>query len=133
MSPKLYNFAKLYVHLFCMEKLIETIVSAIQDKKGKDIVSLDLSGFDGAICSNFVVCNADSTTQVAAIADGIEEKVLETLGENPWRVEGKQSGLWVAIDYIDVVVHIFQTELRGYYKLEELWADAPSVHYDSEY
>ncbi len=129
----MYNFAKLYVHLFCMEKLIETIVSAIQDKKGKDIVSLDLSGFDGAICSNFVVCNADSTTQVAAIADGIEEKVLETLGENPWRVEGKQSGLWVAIDYIDVVVHIFQTELRGYYKLEELWADAPSVHYDSEY
>jgi iojap-like protein len=116
-----------------MEKLIETIVSAIQDKKGKDIVSLDLSGFYGAICSNFVVCNADSTTQVAAIADGIEEKVLETLGENPWRVEGKQSGLWVAIDYIDVVVHIFQTELRGYYKLEELWADAPSVHYDSEY
>lgn len=116
-----------------MEKLIETIVSAIQDKKGKDIVSLDLSGFDGAICSNFVVCNADSTTQVAAIADGIEEKVLETLGENPWRVEGKQSGLWVAIDYIDVVVHIFQTELRGYYKLEELWADAPSEHYDSEY
>lgn len=133
MSPKMYNFAKLYVHLFCMEKLIETIVSAIQDKKGKDIVSLDLSGFDGAICSNFVVCNADSTTQVAAIADGIEEKVIETLGENPWRVEGKQSGLWVAIDYIDVVVHIFQTELRGYYKLEELWADAPSVHYDSEY
>lgn len=133
MSPKMYNFAKLYVHLFCMEKLIETIVSAIQDKKGKDIVSLDLSGFDGAICSNFVVCNADSTTQVAAIADGIEEKVLETLGENAWRVEGKQSGLWVAIDYIDVVVHIFQTELRGYYKLEELWADAPSVHYDSEY
>lgn len=130
----MYNFAKLYVHfIFCMEKLIETIVSAIQDKKGKDIVSLDLSGFDGAICSNFVVCNADSTTQVAAIADGIEEKVLETLGENPWRVEGKQSGLWVAIDYIDVVVHIFQTELRGYYKLEELWADAPSKHYDSEY
>ena len=115
-----------------MEKLIETIVSAIQDKKGKDIVSLDISGFDGAICSNFVVCNADSTTQVAAIADGIEEKVLETLGENAWRVEGKQSGLWVAIDYIDVVVHIFQTELRGYYKLEELWADAPSVHYDSD-
>ena len=116
-----------------MEKLIETIVSAIQDKKGKDIVSLDINGFDGAICSNFVVCNADSTTQVAAIADCIEEKVLETLGENPWRVEGKQSGLGVAIDYIDVVVHIFQTELRGYYKLEELWADAPSVHYDSEY
>ena len=114
-----------------MEELIRTIVSAIQDKKGKDIVSLDLSGFDGAVCSDFVVCNADSTTQVAAIADGIEEKVFTSLGESPWRVEGKQSGLWVAIDYIDVVVHVFRTELREYYKLEELWADAPSVHYDS--
>lgn len=122
----------MYIYI-CMEKLIETIVGAIQDKKGKGIVSLDLSGFDGAICSHFVVCNADSTTQVAAIADGIEEKVFETLGENPWRVEGKQTGLWVAIDYIDVVVHVFQTDLRGYYKLEELWADAPSRHYDCEY
>ena len=115
-----------------MEKLIETIVNAIQDKKGKDIVSLDLSGFDGAICSHFVVCNADSTTQVSAIADGIEEAVFQKLGEWPWRVEGKQTGLWVAMDYIDVVVHIFQSELRDYYKLEELWADAPMVEYDYE-
>lgn len=88
-----------------MEKLIETIVGAIQDKKGKDIVSLDLSGFDGAICSHFVVCNADSTMQVAAIADGVEEAVEEKLGEKVWRVEGKQTGLWVAMDYMDVVVH----------------------------
>ena len=80
-----------------MEKLIETIVGAIQDKKGKDIVSLDLSGFDGAICSHFVVCNA-----------------------------------WVAMDYMDVVVHIFTTELRSFYKLEELWADAPLKRYDYE-
>lgn len=102
-----------------MEKLIETIVGAIQDKKGKDIVSLDLSGFDGAICSHFVVCNADSTMQVAAIADGVEEAVEEKLGEKVWRVEGKQTGLWVAMDYMDVVVHIFTTELRSFYKLEE--------------
>ncbi len=115
-----------------MSKLIETIVSAIEDKKGKNIVSLDLSGFDGAVCSHFVVCNADSTTQVAAIADGIEEKVHEVLGENVWRVEGKQTGLWVAMDYVDVVVHIFQTELRDYYRLEELWADAPTTRYEYE-
>lgn len=115
-----------------MEKLIETIVEGIQDKKGKDIVSLDLSGFDGAICSHFVVCNADSTAQVAAIADGIEEKVYEKLNENPWRVEGKQTGLWVALDYVDVIVHIFQSDLRDYYRLEELWADAPCVRYESE-
>ena len=115
-----------------MEKLIETIVGAIQDKKGKDIVSLDLSGFDGAVCSHFVVCNADSTTQVAAIADGIEQAAEEKLGEKVWRVEGKQTGLWVAMDYMDVVVHIFTTELRSFYKLEELWADAPLKRYDYE-
>ena len=83
-----------------MDKLIETIVSAIEDKKGKDIVSLDLSGFDGAICSRFIVCNADSTTQVCAIAASIEEKVLETLGEKVWRIEGQQNGVWVAMDYV---------------------------------
>ena len=115
-----------------MNKLIETIVSAIEDKKGKNIVSLDLSGFDGAICSQFVVCNADSTTQVAAIAAGIEEKVLEELGEKVWRIEGQQNALWIAMDYVDVVVHIFQTELRSFYRLEELWADAPLQHYESE-
>ncbi|MDE5692161.1 MAG: ribosome silencing factor [Alistipes sp.] len=113
-----------------MEKLIETIVSAIEDKKGKNIVSLALSGFDGAICSAFVVCNADSTTQVAAIADGIEEKVQQVLGEKVWRVEGQQSALWIAMDYVDVVVHIFQTELREFYRLEELWADAPLTRYE---
>ena len=110
--------------------LIEVIAAAIQDKKGKGVVSLDLSGMDGAICSHFVVCNADSTTQVSAIADAVEEAVYLKLGENPWRVEGKQTGLWVAMDYIDDVVHIFQTDLRDYYKLEELWADAPMVEYE---
>ena len=114
------------------QQLIETIVEAISDKKGKNIVSLDLSDFDGAICSNFVVCNADSTTQTSAIADSVEDKVHEVLGEWPWRVEGKQTGLWVALDYVDVVVHIFQSDLREFYKLEELWADAPMVKYEYE-
>ena len=114
------------------QKLIETIVEAIDDKKGKNIVSLDLSGFDGAICSHFVVCNADSTTQVCAIADSIEEKMLTTLGEKVWRIEGQQTGMWVAMDYVDVVVHIFLTELRDFYQLEALWADAPMVKYEFE-
>ena len=113
-----------------MAKLTATIIRAIQDKKGKNIVSLYLSKIDGAICSCFIVCNADSTTQVAAIAAGIEEQVLETLGEKVWRVEGQQNALWIAMDYVDVVVHIFQTELREFYKLEELWADAPATRYE---
>ncbi len=116
-----------------MDKMVSTIVEAIQDKKGKNIVSLDLTGFDGAICSHFVVCHADSTTQVDAISNGIEEAMQQKLGEKLWRVEGRQMALWVAMDYVDVVVHIFQSELRDFYKLEELWADAPLTKYDSEY
>lgn len=115
-----------------MDKLIETIVEAIEEKKGQNIVSLDLRGFDGAISSHFVVCNANSTTQVAAIAAGIEERVLERLGEKVWRVEGQQNAVWIAMDYVDVVVHIFQTELREFYRLEELWADAPLTRHEYE-
>ncbi len=115
-----------------MDKMVATIVEAIQDKKGKNIVSLDMTGFDGAICSHFVICNADSTTQVEAISNGIEEMMEEKLGEKLYRVEGRQMALWVAMDYIDVVVHIFQSELRDYYRLEELWSDAPRTEYESE-
>ena len=113
-----------------LEKLINTIVEAMDDKKGKGIVSLDLSGFDGAICSHFVVCHADSTTQVDAISQGIEDKVFEVMGEWPVRVEGRQNSFWVAMDYTDVIVHVFQTELRDFYRLEELWADAPMKRYE---
>ena len=67
-----------------------------------------------------------------AIAAGIEEKVLEVLGEKVWRIEGQQNAVWIAMDYVDVVVHIFQTELRGFYRLEELWADAPMTKYEYE-
>ena len=115
-----------------MNELIDTIVSAIQDKKGKRILSLDLSGFDGAICSAFVVCSADSTTQVEAIAGGVEQKVLEKLGEKVWRVEGLGNSVWVVMDYGDVMVHVFQTETRDFYKLEQLWADAPVREYAEE-
>ena len=76
-----------------MDELLGTIVSAIEDKKGKNILSLDLRGFDGAVADAFVVCSAESTTQVAAIADGIEEKVFETLGQRPRRTEGMQNAI----------------------------------------
>ena len=82
-----------------MDELLGTIVSAIEDKKGKNILSLDLRGFDGAVADAFVVCSAESTTQVAAIADGIEEKVFETLGQRPRRTEGMQNAIWVVVDY----------------------------------
>jgi ribosome-associated protein len=115
-----------------MDKLLKTIVSAIEDKKGKDIISLDLSGFDGAIASSFVICNADSTAQVEAIAGGIEEKVREALGEKPRRTEGLNNAIWVVMDYFDVMVHIFLTEARDFYRLEQLWADAPATRHEYE-
>lgn len=115
-----------------MNKLVETIVAAIQDKKGKDIVTIDLRNFDGAICETFVVCNADSTVQVAAIASGVEDDTRMKIGEKVWRVNGQQNALWIAMDYGSVMVHIFQTEMRDYYRLEELWGDAPIIKYESE-
>ena len=114
------------------QKLIENIVEAIQDKKGHNIVSLDLGELEGTICDAFVICNADSTTQVDAIADGIVEALEEKLGEKPRRVEGKTNAVWVAVDYVDVMVHIFLTPLRDYYRLEQLWADAPRTEYPYE-
>lgn len=113
-----------------MENLIKEIVSAIEDKKGKDIVSLDLSGFDGAICSAFVVCSADSTTQVEAIADNIEYELKNKLNERPRRIEGMNNAVWVVMDYFEVMVHIFLQETRDYYKLEQMWADAPVTKYE---
>ena len=115
-----------------MQKLIDNIVRAIQDKKGHNIISLDLSSLEGTICDAFVICNADSTTQVDAIADGIVEELEEKLGEKPRRVEGKTNAAWIAVDYVDVMVHIFLTPLRDYYRLEQLWADAPATRYESE-
>lgn len=113
-------------------KLLENIIEAIKDKKGKNIISLDMRNTDGAICSQFVVCNADSTTQVAAIAAGIEEKTEKELGQKVWRTDGAANALWIAMDYVDIVVHIFQTEMRNFYKLEDLWADAPATRYEYE-
>lgn len=114
------------------KELFEAIISALEDKKAKNIISLDLSGFDGAIADAFVVCNADSTAHVAAIADGVEEEVEKRTGEKPRRVEGMTNAYWVVVDYVDVMVHIFLTEAREFYKLEQLWADAPLVRHGGE-
>ena len=115
-----------------MNKLLDVIIEGAQDKKAKNIISLDLTGFDGSICDHFVICNAESTTQVSAIADGIEMITKKSLDERVWRIEGATNGLWVVMDYGNIMVHIFQTEMRDFYKLEELWAKAPISEYESE-
>lgn len=110
--------------------LVNAIVEAADDKKAESIVSLDLTELDNAVCRYFIVCNANSTTQVGAIADGVSDKVLEKLGETPFHSEGYENCLWVLLDYGDVVFHVFQTEQRDFYKLEELWADAKRLIYE---
>lgn len=113
-----------------MNKLVETIVEAIDNKKGENVVVLDLRDFEGAIARYFVICNAESTIQVGAIAGGIEDEVREKMGEKVWRVHGLENSLWVAMDYGDVMVHVFQTGMRDFYRLEDLWADAPITRYN---
>ncbi|MFI3315750.1 MAG: ribosome silencing factor [Rikenellaceae bacterium] len=109
-----------------MSEIKKQIIEAAQDKKAKNIVSIDMSSAEGAICDWFIVCNADSTTQVVAIADGIDEKLEVEFGERVIRIEGRENGLWVVMDYGDIMVHIFQTEARDFYTLESLWSDQPS-------
>ena len=102
----------------------ELAINGIQEKKGSDIVCLDLRKIPNAVCDYFVICHGNSTTQVSAIADSVDDEIKKITGQNPWRMEGFTNAEWILIDYIDVVVHIFQQQTREFYKLEELWADA---------
>lgn len=112
------------------EELNELVVSLIQDKKGKDIVSLDLRQIPEAITDYFVICHALSTTQVRAILDYLEEEVRKQTSLKPYHLEGRANGEWCLIDFGDVVVHIFQEEKRAFYQLEDLWSDALVKHYE---
>lgn len=106
------------------EQLVDAIVEGIQEKKGTNIVILDMREIDGCICQFFVLCDGDSNTQVGAIGGSIDEYVWKKLNDKPYRTEGKQNAEWVLVDYVDVIVHVFQRPVRSFYNLEELWADA---------
>ncbi|MBK9330574.1 MAG: ribosome silencing factor [Sphingobacteriales bacterium] len=111
------------------DNLNELIVSIIQDKKGKDIVSLDLRKIPEAIADYFVICHGESTTQTRAITDHLEEEVRNQANIKPFHIEGRSNGEWCLLDFGDVVVHIFQREKREFYQLEDLWSDAVIQHY----
>ncbi|MCC2590557.1 ribosome silencing factor [Chryseobacterium sp. MFBS3-17] len=104
--------------------LITQIVDAIQDTNGEDIMIFDLSGIENSVAETFVICSGNSNTQVSAIAGNIEKKVRNELQERPWHVEGSENAMWVLVDYVSVVVHVFQKQVREYYDIEELWGDA---------
>lgn len=105
-------------------KIIKTIIAAIQEKKGENIVSLDLRKINEAVADFFIICEADNPLQIRAIAENIEDKVRKNCSENPYHHEGFQALQWVLVDYVNVVVHVMLTESRKFYKLEEMWSDA---------
>ena len=104
--------------------LIDKIVDAIQDTKGEDIMVFDLSKIENSVAETFIICSGNSNTQVSAIAGNIEKKVRNDLQDRPWHVEGTENAMWVLLDYVSVVVHVFQRSIREYYEIEELWGDA---------
>ncbi|MBS9523052.1 ribosome silencing factor [Litoribacter ruber] len=106
------------------EQLSKVIVKGMEEKKASDIVVMDLRNVKSSVSDFFVICSANSDTQVEAIADSIEETVFKTSKESPWRSEGKNNRQWVLIDYANVVAHVFLKDKREFYALEELWGDA---------
>ena len=111
-------------------KIIKTIIAAIQDKKGVNIVSLDLRKINEAVADFFIICEANNQPQIKAIAENIEKEVKDKCGEDPYHHEGLQSLQWVLIDYVNVVVHVMQPETRKFYKLEEMWSDAAAEEHE---
>lgn len=106
------------------EKLSETIVKGMQEKKAMDIVVMDLRNVKNAVADFFVICSGNSDRQLDAIADSVDQEVFKTLKENPWHTEGKNNKEWMLLDYIDVVAHVFRKDRREFYALERLWGDA---------
>ena len=106
------------------KKLVKTIIAGIQEKKGSRIVVADLSGIAGAVCRNFVICQGNSPAQVEAIVESVGDVARQQLQEKPAHVVGLEHAQWVAMDYTDVMVHVFLPDVREYYDLEHLWDDA---------
>ena len=112
-------------------KIYKTIIKAIQEKKGDHIISLDLRKIPEAVADFFIICEANNQPQIRAITDSVEDLVKKSCSESPYHYEGKQNLQWVLIDYVNVVVHIMLPEQRKFYKLEEMWSDAPLEEYKS--
>jgi ribosome-associated protein len=111
-------------------KIIKTIINAIQEKKGENIISLDLRKIQEAVADFFILCQAGSHTQVRAISEFIEDEVRKKCSEAPYHHEGIQALQWILIDYVNVVVHVMMPESRKFYKLEEMWSDAVLEEHD---
>ncbi len=113
------------------DQLITQIIKGIEEVKGQDIEILDLREIENTVCDYFVICNGNSNTQVNAIVNSIQKTVSKAIQEKPWHVEGSNNAEWVLLDYVHVVVHVFQKQIREFYNIEGLWGDAKSVRIES--
>ncbi len=120
------------VRLTKSSKLIKTIIHAIQEKKGENIISLDLRKVNEAVADFFIICEASSQPQVRAISEFVEQEMKKKCDEYPYRHEGLKNLQWVLIDYVNVVVHVMLPETRKFYKLEEMWSDAVEEQHDEK-
>lgn len=127
---KIYSEYKLLAN---KNLLLDNIIEGILQKKGQEIVDIDLTKINSTLCDHFVVCHAESGTQVGAIADSVEKRVKEQLNIRVGHREGIQNATWVLLDFRDIVVHIFQKEIREYYQLEALWGDARQTRIEESY
>ncbi len=109
------------------DQLIAQIIRGIEEVKGNDIEILDLREIENTVCDYFIICNGTSNTQVNAIVNSVQKSVSKALKEKPWHVEGSDNSEWVLMDYVHVVVHVFQKHIREFYDIEGLWGDAKSV------
>lgn len=114
------------------DTLIAEIIKGIEEVKGENITLLDLRKIENTVCDYFIICDGTSNTQVSAIAGSIQKFVGKNLKEKVWHVEGENNAEWVLLDYVDVVVHVFQKKTREFYNLEDLWGDAKITNISSE-
>ncbi|GAA4042889.1 ribosome silencing factor [Hymenobacter glaciei] len=114
------------------DTLADLVVRGMQDKKASDIVVLNLKELKNAVADYFIICSANSDTQLDAVARSVEEEIEKVTGESPWQTEGRTNREWVLLDYVDVVVHVFLRDRRKFYALEELWGDADISYIESE-
>ena len=115
------------------DELISLIINGIEEVKGVNINLLDLREIDNTVCDYFVICNGTSNTHVNAIVSSIQKTVSKAIHDKPWHVEGADNAEWVLMDYVNVVVHVFQKQVREFYDIEGLWGDAKVTMVESSY
>tara|TARA_R100001369_G_scaffold92883_1_gene140846 strand:+ start:611 stop:988 length:378 start_codon:yes stop_codon:yes gene_type:complete len=115
------------------DELIALILSGIEEVKGHDINLLDLRDIENTVCDYFIICNGTSNTHVNAIVGSIQKTVSKAIQDKPWHIEGSDNAEWVLMDYVNVVVHVFQKQVREYYDIEGLWGDAKVTSVESSF